>query len=336
MYYFIINPKSQSGKSYELWKQIKAELETKKAVCSYVKSVAQVGISQTISKEYQKMFPEYRYVYTRYPGHMTEIVRRLSSSLRPKHIIIIGGDGSFSEAVNGLQNSHIHKLSFFPAGSANDLSRSLALPENATLLLERILKQPDALGTHMDIGTVSFFRNGEQKRRHFVVSSGAGLDAAICQNMNTSRMKNLFNRIHIGSIAYLILGIKQLFCWKPQRAFLWIDNAKKPVLLERFLFISAHIHPYEGGGFPFCPNADYQDGKLDLCIVSGLPLRKIFPLIPLAKQGRHVGQKGVWNLRCKKVRIALEHPVFIHTDGEIPAKTKEFTFESGDTGYSFL
>lgn len=336
MYYFIINPKSQSGKSLELWKEIKQELETKKAICSYVKSVAQVGISQTISKEYQKMSPEYRYVYTRYPGHMTEIVKRLTSSFQPKHIIIIGGDGSFNEAVNGLCNSHIHKLSFFPAGSANDLSKSLALPKNAALLLARILENPDASGAQMDIGTVSFFQKGRQRKRCFAVSSGVGFDAAICKNIHTSRMKKLFNHMHIGKITYLIVGIKQLFCWKPQRAFLWIDDDKKPFLLERFLFLSAHIHPYEGGGFPFCPRADYQDGKLDLCIVSGLPFRKIFPLIPLAKQGRHVGENGVLNLRCKKARIKLEHPVFVHTDGEIPAKSREFTFKVNDTGYSFL
>lgn len=336
MFYFIINPKSQSGKSLELWKKIKQELETKKAVCSYVKSVAQVGISQTTSKEYQKICPEYRYVYSRYPGHITEIMKRLTASLQPKHIIVVGGDGSFNEAVNGLRNSHIHKLSFFPAGSANDLSKSLGLPENAALLLARILEYSDKPGTQMDIGTVSFSQNGRTRKRCFAVSSGVGLDAAICQNMNTSRMKQLFNRIHLGSIAYLIIGIKQLFYWKPQRAFLWIDNARQPLRLERFLFMSAHIHPYEGGGFPFCPRADYQDGKLDLCIVSGLPFRKIFPLIPLAKQGRHVGEDGVLNLRCNKVRIVLEHPVFVHTDGEIPVKSKEFTFKAKDTGYSFL
>lgn len=336
MYYFIINPKSQSGKSLELWKQMKQELETKKAVCSYVKSVAHVGISQTISKEYQKMSPEYRYVYSRYPGHITEIMKRLTASLQPKHIIVIGGDGSFNEAVNGLRNRHIHTLTFFPAGSANDLSRSLGLPKTSSELLSRILPKSNAEKIPLDMGTVSFSRNGETKRRRFAVSSGIGFDAAICHEMNTSRIKEFFNQLHIGTIAYLITGIKQLFCWKPQKAFVWIDDAKKPFSLERFLFMSCHIHPYEGGGFPFCPKADYQDGKLDLCIVSGLPLRRVFPLIPLAKQGRHIGEDGVLNLRCKKVRIMLEQPVFVHTDGETPAKCTEFTFEANDIGYSFL
>jgi diacylglycerol kinase family enzyme len=340
MLYFIINPRSQSGQSFALWKRLKGKLDQKEDL-------------------------EYRFVYTRYPGHMTEIVTRLTSSSTPKHLVILGGDGSFNEAICGLQNPQLHRISFLSVGSGNDLARSLDLPKDFSAQMERIFDASDE--KLLDLGVISYrqpIKNVQEKncglknqsencnlkklhenskvkkkvnkQRNFAVSAGIGFDAAICQDINTGKLKKIFNRLHLGRLAYPLIGLRQLLCWKPQYGLLWIDEEKEPIYLERFLFLSAHIHPYEGGGFPFCPDADYQDGYLDLCVVSGLPLWRLFPLIPLAKKGHHVGKKGVLSIRCKKARILLEHPKFVHTDGEIPGRFREMTFASGETGYYFV
>ncbi|MDO4555244.1 MAG: diacylglycerol kinase family lipid kinase [Lachnospiraceae bacterium] len=327
MHYFIINPKSQSGHAYSLWKEVQRTIEKKSTSLTY------------------------RYVYTRYPGHMTEIVKRLTSSKTPKHIIIIGGDGSFNEAVNGLQNPKIHCLSFLPAGSGNDLGRSLGFPKEIPTLLARILpadfkksvdfKEPSVSTDpkKLDLGVISWKTalecHDSSNCRSFAVSSGIGFDAAICEEINTSRLKGFFNRFHAGKLAYLMIGIKQLLVWKPQTALLYIDDAKVPIRLSSFLFLSAHIHPFEGGGFPFCPDADYEDGFLDLCVVSGINRFRAFPLIPFAKQGRHIGKKGVHSFRCKKMRIVLKSPLPVHTDGEIPCHSRFLFIKQTKTGYYF-
>lgn len=335
MYYFIINPKSQSGKSMELWRSIKKELETKKSVRSYVTSIANIDNSQTFSKEYTSQQLEYRYVYSRYPGHITEIVKRLSKSQTPKHLIILGGDGSFNEAINGLQNAEFHKLSFLPSGSGNDLGRSLCFPDTPSELLSMILDNSGFPDTPMDLGRIRFSKQGQSEEKLFAVSAGVGFDAAICEDTNTSPLKPFLNRFHLGKLAYLLLGIKQLLLWKPQKAQIWIDDEAEPQTLDNFLFLSAHIHPYEGGGFPFCPDADYKDGYLDLCIVSGISRLQALFLIPLAKQGRHVGKPGILSVRCKKARIELESPVPIHTDGETPGHIHSLEVESNTYGYRF-
>lgn len=335
MYYFIVNPKSQSGKSMELWRAIKKELDSKTCVRSYVKSIAHVSISQTFSEEYTECPLEYRYVYSRYPGHITEIVKRLTKSQDPKHLIILGGDGSFNEAINGLQNSDIHKLSVLPCGSGNDLGRSLHFPDNPSDRLSMIMDQAGLPDTSMDLGKIRFSQEDHTEEKLFAVSSGIGFDASICEEINTSPIKSFFNRFHLGKLAYLMVGLKQLLTWKPQKALVWIDDEPEPYSLENFLFLSAHIHPFEGGGFPFCPNADYQDGYLDLCIVSDISRFQALFLIPLAKQGRHIGKPGILSLRCKKARIELEVPLPVHTDGETPCRSKTLEFESNTYGYHF-
>lgn len=322
MYYFIINPKSKSGQAMDLWRNIKKELEIKKSIHSYVKSISRIGLSHTSGEEYRHHSMDYRYVFTRYPGHITEIMKRLTASKKPKHIVIIGGDGSFNEAINGLKNPYLHRISFLPSGSGNDLARSLNLPDQPKKLLAKILDAEKNNTISLDLGSSCFYQNGKRKNRLFAISSGIGFDAAICEDINQSRLKKLLNQLHIGKLAYPLIGIKQLFLWKPQQALLYIDEKQEPMILNRFLFLSAHIHPSEGGGFPFCPDADYQDGLLDLCVVSDITRGKALTLIPLAKQGRHVGQPGIQIIRCKKARIELEYPVPVHTDGEVSCHSK--------------
>ena len=90
---------------------------------------------------------------------------------------------------------------------------------------------------------------------------------------------------------------------------------------------------YEGGGAKFCPKAKADDDKIDLCIVNGLSLPRIFPLIPLAKFAKHKGRKGVILTQCKKATIQVERPVSFHTDGEVHADQTELTVTNNDYGY---
>ena len=128
----------------------------------------------------------------------------------------------------------------------------------------------------------------------------------------------------------------QLFAWEPQEALLWVDDAKEPLRFPKFLFMATHVHPYEGGGFPFCPDASNGDGLIDLCIVNGLDIPKLLSLIPLAKFGKHVGKKGVTMIKCKKARIQVAHPVAFHTDGESHEDQTEVTVSNNEYGYQLI
>lgn len=310
MYYFIINPKAQSGKAVDIWKDIKK-------ICH----------EQDI---------EYRYVFSNYPGQMTDIMKRHTASEDPKHIFVLGGDGSFNEIVNGLMNPDIHKLTFLPAGSGNDLSRGLGLPKDPVELFKQVIEKDTEESTHIDLGCVTYTNKDKEAKRLFAVSSGFGFDAAITKQVNKSNLKKVLNKVGLGKLSYVISGVIQLFSWKPQDALLWVDDAEEPVKLNRFLFMATHIHPYEGGGFPFCPEASNGDGYIDLCIVSGLRLPQIFPIIPMAKLGKHVKMKGVTVLKCKKARIQVKNPVAFHTDGETHQDQTEVTVTSNEYGYNLI
>ncbi len=116
------------------------------------------------------------------------------------------------------------------------------------------------------------------------------------------------------------------------------DEASKKSVKEtplwnfrRFLFIVCMNHPYEGGGFKFCPGAQSNDGLPDLCGVADLNRLMFFYLFPKAYSGGHVGYKGIHNAKGiagSSIRIRTQLPFWVHTDGEVRRKSSDISIET--------
>ena len=119
MYYIIVNPASKSGKGLKIWSQIEPVLIEKKI--------------------------EYKLYFSKKIGHVSRLVRKLSASLAdgaPDFIlklIILGGDGTLNEAIQGISDFNRVHLGYIPTGSSNDLARDLHLPKDPVKILESIL-----------------------------------------------------------------------------------------------------------------------------------------------------------------------------------------------------
>ena len=69
------------------------------------------------------------WIITQSPGDATEAAREWRDGL----LIVIGGDGTISEVVNGLGRTGFPEgvtLAILPAGTGNDLAATLAIPED--------------------------------------------------------------------------------------------------------------------------------------------------------------------------------------------------------------
>ena len=101
-----------------------------------------------------------------------------------------------------------------------------------------------------------------------------------------------------------------------------LDGVQK-VEFNHIYFISAHIHPYEGGGFRFAPGADPCDGKLTVCVIHHGKKRKLIPVLVDAFLGRRTKRPGLRNYVCSEVEIHMDRPMTVHTDGEICPSQKD-------------
>lgn len=293
MYYFIINPKSRSGKGIQVWHLVRAELDKKQIA--------------------------YDYFITKYARHATEIVTQLCEHTPGiKNIVIIGGDGSINEAINGITAFDEVLLGYIPSGSSNDLGRSLKLQKKPLLALQRILS-PIHFG-YMDMGLLQ--SDNPSLETKFSVSSGMGFDAGVCKEALGSNIKDFLNRFGLGKLTYLSIAVKQILTCPFMNGTIIVDG-ESPKTYKNMLMLTTMIQKYEGGGLKLAPTADPKDGKLSVCIVYGLPRLKILLLMPTLLFGVHTHFKGVKTFDCTKLEIKLEEPAWLHVDGECPGQFRE-------------
>ncbi|MDY3917625.1 MAG: diacylglycerol kinase family lipid kinase [Candidatus Limivivens sp.] len=290
MYYFIVNPKSGSGKGLKIWNTLESRLKNEKI--------------------------PYQVFLTHKKGDSEAFAAEISSHHTPCILTAVGGDGTANEVLNGLQSFEGITFSYIPVGSSNDLARGLGLPADPSGMLDCILKPSRTIA--MNVGCCH--ADGETKR--FLVSSGIGYDAAVCHQALNSRLKNVLNRIRLGKLTYLGIALQQLIRLKPFPMNLTLDQDQ--ALTFQGIFFAAFMNlPYEGGGFRFCPKAAPDDGFLDICLVERMPRLKVLFLLPTAFKGRHTLFRGIHIYRCRNVTLNLPSPMAIHTDGE------SFAFRSG-------
>ena len=128
------------------------------------------------------------------------------------------------------------------------------------------------------------------------------------------------NRLKLGKLTYLGIALKQLIAAKPISCELSLDGGA-PIYVNRFLFIASMIRRYEGGGFKFCPDADAEDGLLDLCFVGNLPKLLILIALPTAFFGKHYLFPHITHYRASRVEIKTSAPLWVHTDGVVHLKS---------------
>lgn len=312
MYYIIINPASRSGRGIRIWEEmIKPAL--------YDKSISYQAYFSKNSGDVQRLAAKI----------ISDFHKSHPDSQAPCRLIVLGGDGTINEALQGITSFDRVIIGYIPTGSSNDLARDVGIPKKPLEALDRILSagSNEAAVRKMDRGLVFF---GTQKRS-FAVSTGLGFDAAVCEEALHSKIKNTLNRLHLGKLTYLGIALKQLLAAKSVSCDLYLDD-KEPVHIKKLLFAAAMTHRFEGGGFKFCPMADYTDGLFDLCVVGNLPKLIILFALPTAFFGKHFMFPGVNHYRAKHIRIKTSIPLWFHTDGEVHEKTDnlEITCIQGD------
>ncbi|MBO4952415.1 MAG: YegS/Rv2252/BmrU family lipid kinase [Lachnospiraceae bacterium] len=303
MYQVIVNPTSSSGKGMEAWKEIKTILNRRNVT--------------------------YEVHMLQNAGEATQVVRGLTADGNEANILVVGGDGTLNEVLNGIQDFDHTKVSCIQTGSGNDFARNMHLEKNVERAIMHLLEQPEEIA--LDYGEVTVrvdaCRDSAVRKKRFLISSGVGYDANICEEVSRSRLKAVLNKIHLGKLVYVLIGVKQIFAKKTVRAKLYLDDAPVMKLPELF-FVVGMNHMYEGGGIPFCPNADPTDGRLDVCLVKGMSRLKLLLAVVLVYFKKHLLFKDITNHRCKKMRLVTETPQWIHMDGETPYKVREITWES--------
>ena len=259
-------------------------------------------------------------------GDATKYVRAICRRDEEADIWVFGGDGTINEAVNGLILPSKVTLAVLPGGSGNDYVKGLGLPKDPIACAKMLLAAEEK--REYDLGSVETFETRGTVR--FAGSCGIGYDAKVCHEVDSSSLKPLLNKLHLGKLAYLLVAFKQVFANPRFRATVVRDGISRTY--DDVIFMCFMNSRYEGGGLKMAPNADPCDGKLSVVIAHGIRPLRVLTMLPKLVRGTHVKHSKVETFECSEIEVIADTRQYLHTDGDVQAQTRHVRVKCLDTG----
>ena len=231
--------------------------------------------------------------------------------------LILGGDGTIHRHLKTLVAAAIPAL-IVPMGSGNDFARALGLNtfERSVLAWRQFCTTRQNVRT-IDVGKITPAGNQRPDDNLFCCVAGAGIDADI------NRRANLLPRWLRGHGGYALSVVSGAFEFLPQRISVDFEDAagnagaiSEPALMCAF----ANANSY-GHGMRIAPNAQLDDGLLDLVFVRKASRARLLTVFPKVYFGAHMTLPEVEHRPVRRLKITSETPLDIYADGEFICQT---------------
>ena len=227
-----------------------------------------------------------------------------------RHFLVVGGDGTVNEVLNGLEPA-VHTaasvppvLAVLPAGTGNDWARTLGMPRQPKDLAACLAAALEGNTRRQDVGQLTF----PDGRIHlFVEEAGAGFDAHVLQRLDRKGPR---------ALAYVSALLRSVGSFQPPHLTLHPDGASEPIVVPRaFLGLGAN-GPWTGGGMHIAPHAAPNDGWLDFVTVRSLGWLELVCKLPKLFNGKLLDDEAVRWCRASGASLVLEPPGGVQADGQ--------------------
>ncbi len=231
-------------------------------------------------------------------GQLRSIVREYGD--RVDLVIIGGGDGTLNAIVDSLVEMQL-PLGILPLGTANDLARTLSIPNTISEACQVIAE-----------GEVKYIDLGWVNGKHFFNVASVGLSVKITQNLSKDSKRRW------GILAYVFSAIQAIGQTRPFKAEIRCQGESIKV---KTIQIAIGNGRYYGGGMAVVEDAKIDDQRLDLYSLELEYCWQIFPLLRRLRTGRHHLLPWVRILQGEEIEIHTRKPYTINTDGELTVAT---------------
>lgn len=246
--------------------------------------------------------------------HMAELAQRGE----PAPVVVLGGDGTLHEAVNGLADAGFPED--FPlvpraVGTGNDFHRMLRGDRAPGGLLRTLQRGKVRL---FDVGKVEW----EGGQSHFVNLLGVGIDVEVL------RLRERYARLP-GLLQYGVALITALRSFEtPDVSLSWVEASGAEAVLEGPVLLSAiTVGPTVGGGFVLAPSASPEDGLLDLFLAQPMGVAKVLRHLPGVIRGTDSKAPEIRRVQFASATLRSRGagPLWFEMDGErIPVPSQWF------------
>ena len=225
-------------------------------------------------------------------------------------LVVVGGDGSVNEVVNGIADAEGVELAVIPRGTGWDFVRTFDIPRDLDAAVDVAL---NGVVREIDLGVVTYRTwGGEDARSVFANVASAGISGAIAQRANES------SKALGGKVSYYWATLSVFFGWQTGEMRVSVDGESRSGKMIDAVVCNGR---YLGGGMMMCPEAEPDDGVFDVLLIGDVTKRDLLLVLPKTYKGNHLPHPRLELLRGKVVTVESAEPLPIELDGEQPGTT---------------
>ena len=213
-------------------------------------------------------------------------------------VVALSGDGLVG-AIAGVLYTHPRGvLGVLPGGRGNDFARVLGIPLDDVPAACRVLTEGEE--RPLDLGLV----NG----RPFIGIASLGFDSDANRIANEAPAR-------LGNLVYAYGAMRALAAWKPATFSMSLDEGES-LSFTGYSVGGCNTKAY-GGGMYVAPDAELDDGLLDVVYCEDMPKRRFLTkMLPRAFKGTHLELPQVHMIRGRRLRVDADRPFVVYADGD--------------------
>lgn len=224
--------------------------------------------------------------------------------------MVVGGDGSVNEVVNGIGEAANVELAVIARGTGWDFIRTFDIPRDLDGAIDVALNGDVR---EIDAGRVSYRTwAGEEASAYFANVASAGISGAIAKRANES------SKALGGKVSYYWSTFAVFFGWQTGVMRVSVDEEARE---GRMIDVMVANGRFLGGGMMMCPEAEPDDGLLDVLLIGDVTKLDLMFVLPKTYKGKHLPHPRLEPLRGRLVTIDADEPLPIELDGEQPGTT---------------
>ena len=275
-------------------------------VCLIVNPSAGAGraarLLPAVEAELRALGLRFRVERTRSMEHARELARGAAAA--GEIAAAMGGDG-LTGAVAGELRDGAGLLAVLPGGRGNDFARKLGIDADPVAACELIARGRERRVDLADVGG-----------RTYLGILSAGLDSDAQDVANSTRLR-------LGTLVYAYGALRALAAWRPARWTVSLDGETR--VFDGYSVAVSNSGVF-GSGMYLVPDAELDDGMLDVVLSEAIPKRRYLANLPKVFKGTHVDEPGLHILRARSVSFEADRPFTAYADGdpiaELPATVR--------------
>jgi YegS/Rv2252/BmrU family lipid kinase len=275
---FLVNPASANGKTGKRWPQI-------------ARAAHEAGLRGEA-------------VFSERAGQLADLAREAADE-GATLLVVVGGDGTVHEVVNGIAGRDGVELALIPRGTGWDFARTHEIPKR---LGDALRVARDGVARPFDLGRATY-AGGEA---WFANIASVGMSGAVAAKANATTKA-------LGAKTSYLMALGVVFArWKNVQLTVSVDGERRSGLMEDVIVA---VGRYLAGGMMITPDAEPDDGLFDVLLIGDVTKAELVRVMPKIYRGTHLPHPKGEVLRGGSVTIDAESPLPIQLDGEQPGTT---------------